>query len=65
MSALRTCPVPGCATQHKRSLLMCGWHWKLVPKHLRDAVWRTYKQDGVFSEEYLEARDAAIESVTP
>lgn len=43
---------------------MCGWHWKRVPEELRKRVWRTFKHDGVLSEEYQEARDAAIESVT-
>jgi hypothetical protein len=64
ISELRECPVPGCTTRHKRELLMCGWHWKRVPEELRKRVWRTFKHDGVLSEEYQEARDAAIESVT-
>lgn len=33
------CPVSGCKTQVRRSYLMCGYHWRLVP---RDAARRLY-----------------------
>ena len=39
---------------------MCRAHWYKVPKELRDAVWKAYNGPGVLSEEYGEARSAAI-----
>lgn len=59
----RECPIDGCGNRHSRSKLMCKEHWYKVPKELRDQVWSTYRNDGVFSEEYMEARDAAIGAV--
>lgn len=59
------CPVDGCSTRHPTDMLMCKRHWWTVPQALRDAVWRTYREEGVFSEAYMAARDAAIASVTP
>jgi len=58
------CPVPGCKARHPRNLLMCKPHWFKVPKHLRDEVWDSYKKDGVLSDRYIDARTAAIESVS-
>jgi hypothetical protein len=57
---LRECPIDGCTERHARTKLMCRDHWYMVPKELRDAVWKAYRGAGVFSEEYAEARDAAI-----
>lgn len=59
------CPVPGCSEMHARRLMMCPTHWRQVPKPIRDEVWRSYREEGVLSEAYIEARVAAIESVTP
>lgn len=64
MSDLKTCPVPGCKTKHDRSLLMCKRHWFKVPKPLREEIWDSYKKDGVLSDRYLDARKAAIESLS-
>lgn len=63
MADLRECPIEGCTEKHTRTKLMCRLHWYEVPKELRDRVWSTYRNEGVFSEEYQEARDAAIASV--
>ena len=43
---------------------MCALHWLNVPRQLRDNVWTTYKQGGPFSDEYQDAAQAAIESVS-
>lgn len=43
---------------------MCRPHWYSVPKLLRDEVWDSYRRDGVLSERYLEARDAAIKAAS-
>jgi hypothetical protein len=57
------CPIDGCDTRIARSRVMCRKHWYMVPRPLRDDVWTTYRRDGVLSEEYQDARDAAIAAV--
>ncbi len=37
------CPVPGCRAQIDPSRLMCRSHWYVVPKHIRDQVWATWR----------------------
>jgi hypothetical protein len=64
MSEMRECPVDGCEERHPRSLMMCRDHWFAVPKPLRDEVWESYRHEGVLSERYGEARDAAIAAAT-
>lgn len=55
------CPVEGCTKQLPSHILMCKPHWFSVPKDLRDAVYAAYQGGaGLFTEEYKEARDAAI-----
>lgn len=63
--ATTECPIPGCQTRHRRNLMMCATHWRMVPKLLQQEVYRAYRQDGVMSEAYLEARKSAIEAATP
>jgi Zn ribbon nucleic-acid-binding protein len=62
------CHARGCGTKVKPELLMCGPHWRLVPKTIRDRVWATYREgqcDGhpMPSEEWHRAADAAIRAV--
>lgn len=59
MSSTRTCRVDGCGRQHSRSLYCCRPHWYALPKHMRDAIWKAYREDGVFSEEYQQAAENA------
>lgn len=61
---LTECPVDGCEICHPRNLLMCRSHWYSVPKHLREALWDAFRHHGVISEEYLDARRAAIDAAT-
>lgn len=51
-------------------MLMCGKHWRMVPRALQDGVWETYQPgqerlDGTAfpSEPYLTAAQAAIDAV--
>lgn len=37
------CPVPRCMNQIDRTRLMCRRDWYLVPKQVRDRVWRTWR----------------------
>lgn len=57
------CPIKGCPADIPSRLLMCRDHWYLVPRELRDEVWRTHREHGVLSAEYSAARDAAIAAV--
>lgn len=57
----RECPIEGCPTKHPTKMLMCKPHWYSVPAELRQKVWATYDRGrGILTEEYSEARDAAI-----
>lgn len=62
---LATCPIDGCPNRHQTNRLMCRRHWFTVPLELRDEVWRAWREEGVSSERYREARDAAIAAAEP
>jgi hypothetical protein len=57
------CAISDCSRKIARTMLMCKPHWAQVPKPLQNRVWTTYRFNGVLSEEYWEAREAAIHSV--
>jgi hypothetical protein len=40
---MATCPIHGCTNTLKVGLLMCGRHWRLVPRTLQKDVHRTWK----------------------
>jgi hypothetical protein len=62
-----TCHAEGCLKEIPPRLLMCGHHWAMVPRPLRNEVWATYRPgqeiDKRPSPEYLQAADAAIQAV--
>lgn len=53
------CHWPGCPLEVKPAVWGCAHHWKMLPKHLRDMIWRTYQpgQENTKtpSREYVEA----------
>lgn len=61
------CHAPGCDIEVPPARLMCLFHWRLVPRVLRDAVWQHYRRgqevDKQPSAEYLAAAQAAIDAV--
>jgi hypothetical protein len=62
------CHVPGCNVPVPRRLLMCGPHWRRVPRALQAAVWRQYRagqeQGGApVTRDYLAAARAACDAV--
>lgn len=61
---LHTCHARGCSTEVKPELLMCGRHWRMVPRVIQRAVWAHYRpgqcDDKDVSREWLLAADAAI-----
>lgn len=58
------CHARGCSVQVKPELLMCRKHWFMVPRDIRDAVWRSYRpgqcDDKNPSKDWHTAADAAI-----
>ena len=54
------CPVEGCDSTRDVAHVMCAPCWYLVPKTLRDEVWRTYRQYGPWADESVEVRETAI-----
>lgn len=39
------CPYPGCQQRVPFEQLACRRHWYMVPKPLRDALWRAWRSD--------------------
>ena len=56
------CHWPGCRQQVPPAMWGCRTHWFLIPKPLRDAIWRTYRpgqeEGGGVSTDYFEAAAA-------
>lgn len=53
-----TCHWPGCGKQVPPAMWGCSRHWFMLPKRLRDAIWKAYKPgqenlNPVPSQEYL------------
>ena len=59
-----TCHARGCSTPVRPELLMCGRHWRLVPRNVQSVVYETYRagqcDDKRPSAEWHEAASAAI-----
>ena len=59
-----TCHAMDCETECPPEYLMCGRHWRMVPKKLQRRVWATYREgqcdDMNPSAEWHVAADAAI-----
>ena len=58
-----TCHWPGCEEEVPPSLWGCRHHWFLLPRKLRQRIWRTYRpgqeKDKQPSKAYIEAAQAA------
>ncbi len=61
------CHAEGCTRKVKPELLMCFYHWRMVPKDLQREVWRHYRagqcDDKNPSRDYMAAAKAAIAAV--
>jgi hypothetical protein len=64
-SDMRVCGVDGCVGRHRRTYMMCRRHWLGLPKPLRDEVWASIRDEGLFSERYLAAREACFAHWSP
>lgn len=62
-----TCHAIGCGKECASKLLMCAKHWGLVPQHLQQRVYDTYRvrqeKDKNPSKEWFLAARAAIHEV--
>lgn len=56
---MRACRIEGCGRMHGNGLFCCIDHWYELPIPMRDEVWRAYKEEGVFSDEYMQAAENA------
>jgi hypothetical protein len=62
---LHECPRPGCTTLLGPSKFLCGTDWELVPKELRDEIWRTWdRKRGLGTPAHEIAIAAAVESLS-
>jgi len=58
------CPANGCTAPVDITMLMCSKHWYMVPKPLRNAVWRAWaRRTGAGTPAHTAAILAAIDSV--
>jgi len=61
------CHALGCTVEVPEHIFMHREHWFMVPKPLRDAIWRTYRRGQEVtkdpSDEYITAAKAAIAAV--
>lgn len=61
------CHAVGCKAKVPPEMLMCLYHWTMVPKKLQRAVWKTYRRgqcdDMRPSRAWFVAAEAAIEHV--
>lgn len=61
------CHAAGCTAVVPPAMLMCRMHWFMVPKPLRQAVWRLYRRGQEVTKDptpdYLAVARAAIDAV--
>ena len=62
--AAHTCRARECTVNVKPEFLMCGQHWKMVPRKIQAAVWANYREgqcdDMSVTREWMTAASAAI-----
>jgi len=62
-----TCHATACSKRVPPAMFMCKRHWFMVPKLLRDLIWKHYRagqeDDWKPSREYLEAAQRAVIAV--
>lgn len=64
----RRCPLDGCPRTARAGQLMCGYHWRQVPKALQSDVWRTWRKWNRTHgdkdwQTYMIARRAALDAI--
>lgn len=60
------CHARGCARPVPAQILMCAFHWRLVPRELQQLVtrhWHLFRSGKELATEYLEVRKRAIQAV--
>jgi hypothetical protein len=63
-----TCHACGCTQQTSPEMFMCGRHWRMVPEHLKRAIWANYRPGQEHTKDpslaYLNAAMEARSAVT-
>lgn len=63
-----TCAAKGCPKTVERRMLMCSYHWRLVPRTIQKRVWANYRDGqentGHASANYFKAMTDAVDAVT-
>lgn len=61
---MHTCHATGCTVRSPPTMFMCKRHWFMLPKALRDDIWRTYRpgqcDDWNITKAYADAARAAV-----
>ncbi len=64
---MHECAAMGCTRSIPKRMLMCGVHWRQVPRDIQRLVWATYRpgqeEDRQPSPAYGDAMRAAIQAV--
>lgn len=64
---IHTCHAKDCTKRTPEAMFMCRPHWFMVPKAMRDEIWRLYVPGQEISKtptrEYVEAAKKAIDAV--
>lgn len=62
-----TCHATDCTIVVSPQMFMCKRHWYMLPKAMRDEIWRTYRpgqcDDWRISHEYAEAARTAVQYI--
>jgi len=58
------CPIRGCAVPVAGRMLTCRWHWRMLPQHLRQNIWASWRDGkGRGSLAHYRACEAGIAAV--
>jgi hypothetical protein len=53
--AANKCPHPTCQKPKPFDNYACSSHWFSLPKSIRDAIWKAYRENGALSPQWLAA----------
>lgn len=59
------CPAPGCRLMVGNEFAFCRHHWYAVPKPLRDAVWKSYREGNAGTVGHIQLIQAAAAAIGP
>lgn len=59
----RECPREGCTRTPGSGMLACKPDWFRVSPATRSELWSIYRNEGIFSDAYMEIREQAIKEM--